>query len=676
MNKLPIERVITDEDLSSVSNVFYGSGYMDKNKVSNNNLATSHNSIQSQCSNVDTSTDGLIDTTDPDYEYYKKSQFYQPDNPSNKLNAFLWYYSTGRLDNAKKNEKTDDKVMNQMKNISCQILKEKAMKVNTDTSTSSTCSSDNIYKCTIADTIKSFTDPKNWLVIGQGAVSSVFFAMGMFGFLSFMIKIFKSFEISTNGGWMVWNIIAIIIGYVISGYLLISNYSQNSNSTDTASTDDYVFIAPDTVEGFTCLNGDQPEFGCCDDGTKYKIDPVGSNCIDYSSSNNISTTLASQSANQSTTSQVSSQINYLPEGVCNSTEDCVNDQICMNGQCVNYVNNDCSNSQYGCCDGTSIEKSDTNGSNCPGCSNTSFGCCPDNNTAKIDEDGTNCSTSTSGYNDLGVSSIVWFIVCMVIGMIFFILFNLFNFNNVLATIFFILFSASVGIGINILSNILNIGTSSNLVIKKDTNNNLTVNSGVNEANTDTFNYASIGIFIVLFVLTIYFTKSNTSRLIKIIYPIIISMFSVSFVSFGFSLTRFWYKLPLIFLGITIGLRFLWNTILSLLTYKMKGTNGKNKDFIIKLNALLYNYPVEYFKKLISGENDNFKSQKLDLPSGLPWDLPGVKLIKLLILGYIFISKKDKQEFINYPKSLSNAVKYPTSNLSVSSFPFSLINLFK
>lgn len=669
MNKLSIERVITDEDLSSVSNVFYGSGYMDKNKDSKNNLATSQNSIQSQCSNVDTSTDGLIDTTDPYYEYYKKSQFYQPDNPSNKLNAFLWYYSTGRIDNAKKIKDPPTNVMNQMKNISCQILKEKAMKVNTDTSTSSTCSGSNIYSCTIGDTIKSFSTPQDWLVIGQGAVSTVFFAMGMISFLSFMIKVFKNLDISNSEGWKVWNIIAIIIGYVISGYLLISNYSQNSNSSDTASTDDYVFIPPDTVEGFTCLNGDQPEYGCCDDGTKYKIDPVGSNCIDYSSSNNISASQVS--------SQNNNQNNNQSNSVCDSTEDCVNDQICRKGRCVIYVSNDCSNSQYGCCDGTNIAKSDTNGSNCPGCGNTSFGCCADNETAKIDEDGTNCSTSTSGYNDLGVSSIVWFIVCMVIGMIFFILFNYFNFNNVLATLFFILFSVSVGIGINILSNILNIGTSSNLVIKKDINNNLTVNSGVNEANTNTFNGVSIPIFIVLFIFTFYFkNKLVENKISKILFPLVLSIFSVSFVSIGFSLTRFWYKLPLIFLGLTIGFRFLWNSILRYLTYKFKGTTGKNKDFIIKLNALLYNYPVEYFKKLISGENKNFNSQKLDLPSGLPWDLPGVKLIKLLILVYMYLGKKEKTELIKYPKSLSNAVKYPASNLSVSSFPISLINLFK
>jgi len=543
------------------------------------------------------------------------------------------------------------------------------MKVNTDTSTSSTCSGSNIYSCNIGDTIKSFSNPQDWLVIGQGAVSTVFFAMGMISFLSFMIKVFKNLDISNSEGWKVWNIIAIIIGYVISGYLLISNYSQNSNSSDTASTDDYVFIPPDTVEGFTCLNGDQPEYGCCDDGTKYKIDPVGSNCIDYSSSNNISASQVS--------SQNNNQNNNQSNSVCDSTEDCVNDQICRKGRCVIYVSNDCSNSQYGCCDGTNIAKSDTNGSNCPGCGNTSFGCCADNETAKIDEDGTNCSTSTSGYNDLGVSSIVWFIVCMVIGMIFFILFNYFNFNNVLATLFFILFSVSVGIGINILSNILNIGTSSNLVIKKDINNNLTVNSGVNEANTNTFNGVSIPIFIVLFIFTFYFkNKLVENKISKILFPLVLSIFSVSFVSIGFSLTRFWYKLPLIFLGLTIGFRFLWNTILSLLTYKFKGTNGKNKDFIIKLNALLYNYPIEYFKKLISGENKNFNSQKLDLPSGLPWDLPGVKLIKLLILVYMYLGKKEKTELIKYPKSLSNAVKYPASNLSVSSFPISLINLFK
>ena len=655
MNKLPIERVITDNDLSSVSTVFYGSGYMDKNKVSNNNLATSHNSIQSQCSNVDTSTDGLIDTSDPDYEYYKKSQFYQSDNPSNKLNAFLWYYSTGRLDNAKKYQDVNTNVMNQMKNISCQILKEKTMKVNTDTSTLSTCSS-NIFSCTIGDTIKSLANPQDWLVIGSGAVSTVFFAMGMFAFLGFMIKKFKKFDISENIGWKVWNIIGIIIGFVISGYLLISNYSQNSNSTDTASTDDYVFIPPDTVEGFTCLNGDQPDFGCCDDGTKYKDDPVGSNCID----NSIST-----EPMQLYATQVTNPVNNSGEEEEEDNEE---------------EDNGCSNSQYGCCNGISIAKSDTNGSNCPGCGNTSFGCCSDNKTAKIDKDGTNCSTSTIGYDDFGVSRIIWFIVCMIIGMIFFILFNFFILNNFLANLFFILFFASVVIGINILSNILNIGTSSNLVVKKEINNNLSVNSGVTDANTNKFNYVSIGIFILLFVLTIYFKSkiSNKSKLMKIIYPIILSIFSVSFVSFGFALTRFWYKLPLFFLCLTIGLRFLWNTILSSLTFTTNRfpVPDKIEEFIINLNALLYNYPVEYFKKIIYGKNNSFELQKLDLPSGLPWDLPGVKLIKLLILGYMYLGKKYNKELIHYPESLSNAVKYPASNLSISSYPFSLINLFK
>ena len=47
------------------------------------------------------------------------------------------------------------------------------------------------------------------------------------------------------------------------------------------------------------------------------------------------------------------------------------------------------------------------------------------------------------------------------------------------------------------------------------------------------------------------------------------------------------------------------------TIKSMVETGKNfKEFTIELNALLYNYPVEYFKKLISGENVNFQSQKL------------------------------------------------------------------
>ena len=146
------------------------------------------------------------------------------------------------------------------------------------------------------------------------------------------------------------------------------------------------------------------------------------------------------------------------------------------------------------------------------------------------------------------------------------------------------------------------------------------------------------------------------------------MFSVSSVVFAFSLTNFWYKSPLPFLGLTIGLRFLWNNILSLMMNRLKETN--EKDFVLNLNALLYNYPLDYFKKLSGNKSSNPGAPQL--PSGLPWDLPGFKLIKTILY---FIGKKTdslKEIGLILPETVEKGIKYPSSNLSVFSFPFSLI----
>ena len=62
MNTLPIEKVIEDENLNSVSNVFYGSKYISNNTTSDGKLATSHNKISDKCSVFDYSSSGLIET--------------------------------------------------------------------------------------------------------------------------------------------------------------------------------------------------------------------------------------------------------------------------------------------------------------------------------------------------------------------------------------------------------------------------------------------------------------------------------------------------------------------------------------------------------------------------------------------------------------------------------------
>ena len=154
MNRISINPFV---DISGVSNVFYGTKYTSNSSGAVGELSQSYKNISDKCNKFDYSDDGIISTNDPNYDYYKKSQFYQENNPSNKLNAFLWYYATGRLDNNTKLNSSDanSKPVTQMKNMACQILQDKAVSIDISQTSEDTCSGSNIFKCSIPNIFSS-----------------------------------------------------------------------------------------------------------------------------------------------------------------------------------------------------------------------------------------------------------------------------------------------------------------------------------------------------------------------------------------------------------------------------------------------------------------------------------------------------------------------------------------
>lgn len=636
MNTLPIEKVIEDENLNSVSNVFYGSKYMSNNTTSDGNLATSHNKISDKCSVFDYSSSGLIDENDPNYDYYKNSQFYQENNPSNKLNAFLWYYSTGRLDNATLNDTSitsNSNVMNQMKNMGCQILKDKAVKVNTDTNTS-VCTGNNIFQCCVSDILGKTSIANRVVLIIIFLISSIFFFFGIIGFIKFMYTFLTKYNIEgMPKKWLIWNILGIIIGYIIGSLVLIYSYTTASNSVETASSDEYVFIPSDQVESFTngtCSNGDDPLWGCCDDGVTHKIDPLGSNCCATDSE--------------------------IPGGT--GSEGSSGGSGTSSGSETKEETASCSTSTYGCCEGTSIEKNDESGINCPGCGNTQYGCCDNSNLAKIDEDGTNCETTDGTVSP----TLIWFIVLMLLGLICFILFVIFNKNKLLGKIFFILFMFFSLVALNILSGIIQTADNTGLTLTKQINLNLNVFLNYNSKNQLLLLLTNMFIFLILLVLAL-FINSKDNNIFNALKPISWTMFTLSFILMFYSFFIFWYKYPSILIVVSLVLRFVWNNILSILT------KVNSSDFVLNMNAVLYNYPLDYFAKL-AGRNDvknvftgnpAKNLSKVDLPSGLPWDLPGIKLIKIIIL---LLAKfiPNMPNFI--PDDMEESVKHSTSNVNI------------
>jgi hypothetical protein len=141
------------------------------------------------------------------------------------------------------------------------------------------------------------------------------------------------------------------------------------------------------------------------------------------------------------------------------------------------------------------------------------------------------------------------------------------------------------------------------------------------------------------------------------------MFALSFILMFYSFFIFWYKYPSILIVVSLVLRFVWNNILSILT------KVNSSDFVLNINALLYHYPLGYFAKLAGRNNvDNlFTKQparnlsKVDIPTGLPWDLPGIKLIKIIIL---LLAKfiPNMPNFI--PDDMEESVKHSTSNVNI------------
>jgi hypothetical protein len=643
MNTLPIEKVIEDEELNSVSNVFYGSKYMSNNTTSDGKLATSHNQISDKCSVFDYSSSGLIDENDPNYDYYKNSQFYQENNPSNKLNAFLWYYSTGRLDNATLNDTSitsNSNVMNQMKNMGCQILKDKAVKVNTDTN-SSVCTGNNIFQCGVSDILGKTSIANRGVLIIIFLISSIFFFFGIIGFIKFMYTFLTKYNIKElSKKWLIWNIVGIIIGYVIGSLVLIYSYTTASNSVETASSDEYVFIPSDQVESFTngtCSNGDDPLWGCCDDGVTHKIDPLGSNCC-----------VAGSEIPGGTGSETGSGTSS--EGSSGTSSE--------GSSGTNEETSTCSTSTYGCCEGTSIEKTDESGSNCPGCGNTQYGCCDNSNLAKIDEDGTNCESTDGSVSP----TLIWFIVLMLLGLICFILFVVFNKSKLLGKIFFILFMFFSLLALNILSGIIQTSDNTGLTLTKQINLNLNVFSNYNSKNQLSLLLTNMFIFFVLLILAL-FINSKDNNIFNAIKPISWTMFALSFILMFYSFFIFWYKYPSILIVVSLVLRFVWNNILSILT------KINQSDFVLNMNALLYHYPLGYFAKLAGRNNvtnlftgDNARNlSKVDIPTGLPWDLPGIKLIKIIIL---LLAKfiPNMPNFI--PNDMEESVKHSTSNVNI------------
>jgi len=629
---------LVKNDISGVANVFYGTRYV--NDPSNNalrgQLSKSYSTIANQCGNLDGSVDGIINEDDPHYCNYKKSQFYQKDNPANKLNAFLWYYSTGRLednkiDNVKFNGgKPGSPEMNQMKNMACQIFQNKAVTI--DISGDSTsgddaeCKSNNLFNqfssCTVGNIFKGVENNK-YVMIPVLVISTLFVLFGFTSFVKLAYKMFSIFDLQVGG--LVLNIISIIVGYILAiiGGCLYIYYSVGID-TKNVPRDEYVLISPQsqTVESFQvqnhnmCKNGDSPAWGCCDDGVTHKIDPLGSNCCASDELN------LDDSESEHLRSKLSTRVNSFNE---------------MQRNVAN------------------AEESEE--------------------TTTTTDDDEECTEKP--YKSLGVDMyslgenagrFILFIIMMLLACVFFILLMIFYKIPLLGSIFGTLFVITCGLGICFLVGFITVDDVTGLFADRQLNTNMNIYKQSGTPNP--LLVIPVGIVgTVLFIWAAY-TLSGRGLFASIGKYLFLALASIFVVFMMMSFIIGWYMSPA-FMGVSIiALRLLWNNILSAYTL------GNKTQFKINLLSVMFEYPLQYFVNRFNIHSRNIfllQGQQIiptdtnnpPIPTGLPWDLPGVKIIKLLMT----VMAKNRRGVVpnlivdNYEKT----VEYPSANVNVFSF---------
>lgn len=676
-----IERIVNDETPNfQIRNFYYDSSDLtmrNGNYIPNTtddektNTSTMHASIANNCSNLLDSEDqitGLINENDSDYQLYKNSDLYKksPENVRN-LNAFIWYYSTNRLNNnstVKANGynkydsfKTDNPNLDQqIKNLSCQVLSNKAVYTELNDESDLFPGLASILSVVNVDNIDTITTHKDgtgnklvgynkiicWIVI----IISLYFTI--VGSISLMRYIYKFTGVNTF--MTKTSITSYIIGIIVSVilmYFLLNIYTTVNTSIFDTNENKYMFVSPpnNNLETFTCETDSNiggcisTRYGCCPDGVTAKSSPDDP-CTD---------TPCPPASEETVPCIIPESWNYQEEEECKKAE--TGEET---GETSEETNKPIDN--YNC------EK-------------TLYGCCPNGVDAKFNEPGTNCDDLTRPSMP---SWMVLIFMCFVIALLFIAigLTNKLAKGKVKTVIVFVLYLMLITSYIYVLYNATNTANnvSNSVSLERDANSCYNINYVTNASGLG-IQYAwilgSVIVFVVLFLL--FKLKANQGSSVGSGLGFILPLLMLGLTSMLFMGVYLWSKYPGPLLGLIFMFRWVFVLICNIIYKACYGKKFMNPEssgsFIVNLMAFLYDAPIEYFQELfnpkgqlyrpvyyenILSPDDRYVNPKnlidfsegkgLTIPSGMPWEFPGIKIIKLLtLLFYTKICKnKDGQ----------------------------------
>ena len=687
---------------------------LDNKDSSFNILDNGFMTISCKCNNLlNEKLPTIINRSSNDYQKYMKSDLYKKSSDNTKdVNAYLWYYATNRIkpdDNTKLNtDLFDEKSLKEIKNNP--MIKKQLDYLTANILAKNFNVIDDNYNKLNADIGTSFynTLKKIFLVI------AVIF--GIFTTISFLITIYKFFNFGDTQINLFYNVnskynIPTIISYFIVGFLIL-------------------FLVFNTRPLITLFDK------IYNNNTNNNIIKVGDNkCVnnidDENNENFINFNNNKNNNNENNIKNNNENNNNENNNLKNKEDFTINGTNCVIDE----------NKQLKCtCDNKTQEK----------CLRSKYGCC-ENGDLAIDEDKTNCNNINpkGGYVVLSIFLIILLLIS------FFVL-NLTNKKVISITSFIlciiftiILFFISFDF-INIIDNGLNIIEDPYNACKKIF---IYYNKKLNPGLIKT-----LIIYFITFVVFIGFSvgflfikiKMILLNKKKLIFPFGLGQSLIGLLIFIISIFLIFIiyilivSFPIIFLLVLIVFKFLWefgmkmrfwifnineneyNKIINIysaiynsqlsyidLIFKSKFKNIPGIKNIKTYNMLSPTFTKEHLKNLfenisiIKRNNVTVKRhlfENLELPTSIPWDLPGLKLFKYIMIYFYTTFNKytvidDTINSNNYKKikffkdnlrfgmdfildELSKkkvSSSYPSANSQIFSSPFNIIfyilNLF-
>ena len=303
------------------------------------------------------------------------------------------------------------------------------------------------------------------------------------------------------------------------------------------------------------------------------------------------------------------------------------------------------------------------------------------------------------------------IICLVIALLFILIgiTNKFAKGKVRTIIVFVFYLMLITAYIYVLYNATNLANNitNSVSLERDVNSCYNIEYVSNASGLGkqfAWILCSVVIFTALFLL--FKLKANEGSSLGAMLGFSLPLLMLGLTSMLFMGIYLWSTYPGPLLGFIFMVRWIFVIICNIIYKTCYGRSLMHPEkfsgsFIVNLMAFLYNAPIEYFQELFNPKGQLYrpsyyenifssdryvkpqnliefsKGKGFTIPSGMPWDFPGVKAVKLftlLLYGLICKNKNEKPDLSSLIPTIDEYRDRVMSNIGTNASTFSpLIN---